>query len=116
MISYSKDRTPKYHENMRGGNGTICITQVFGEEKIPHMRLFAEITLEPGSSIGAHVHENEAEAFYILEGEATVVDNGNPVKLTPGQAHLCKDGEAHALQNNSSSIVRVLAAIPTEAE
>ena len=34
-------------------------------------RLIGVITLEPGCSIGAHIHENEEEVFYIMEGTAT---------------------------------------------
>lgn len=100
---------------MYGGEGAIQITKIF-DEHTPHLRLFAVLTAEPGCSIGAHAHEAEAEFFYILEGEATVLDEGEYKTLRPGDAHLCRAGERHALQNNTDKTMRVLAVIPTLAE
>ena len=115
MITYAKDMIPTITENMRGGNGPVSIMPLF-QEKIPHVRLLAVITLIPGASIGAHQHIDECEVFYALEGEATVVDGGNVFTLQPGDAHLCVDGGTHSLENHSEKTVRVLAAIPTNAE
>lgn len=112
MIGYQKDRKPEMKQNMRGGSGSVSLAPLF-EAKIPHMRLLSVITMEPGSSIGAHEHEQEAEVFYCLEGEATVLDGGQEVVLQVGDAHLCSDGEVHALMNKGSVTMRVLAVIPT---
>jgi len=115
MISYPKDRTTERKEHMRGGGGTILMTHIFGEHT-PHLRLFAEITAEPGCSIGTHRHDGEAELFYVLEGEATVLDGDAYTTLRPGDAHLCRAGETHQLVNNGDKTTRVLAIIPTMAE
>lgn len=115
MISYKKDMKTTAKENMRGGTGTTNLTALF-EEHIPHIRLLSVITLEPGTVIGAHGHEAEAEAYYILEGEATVCDQGAYKTLRPGDAHLCRDGEAHSLENRGDTTMRLLAIIPTLAE
>lgn len=115
MIRYQKDMRPEAKTNMRGGEGSVGMTALF-EEHIPHLRLLSVITLEPGCSIGRHPHEAEAEVYYALEGEATVLDNGAYVTLTPGDAHLCRSGEDHELRNNGTTTMRILAIIPTLAE
>ena len=115
MIRYQKDMTSKVYHNMREGDGDTIITSLF-EEHVPHVRILAVITLEPGCSIGPHLHENESEAFYILEGEPAVLSDGEYVTLHPGDAHLCRNGEQHSLVNRSDKPIRVLAIIPTMAE
>ncbi len=115
MIRYKSDMATEVAENLRCGKGKVGMTPLF-TAKIPHLRLLSEITLEPGSSIGAHPHHDEAEVYYVLEGEATVLDNLDEHVLKPGDAHLCPSGSSHALLNKSCSITRILAIIPTMAE
>lgn len=115
MIRYQKDMRPETKANMRGGNGSVSLMPLF-DEHIPHLRLLSVITLEPGCSIGEHPHEAEAEVYYVLEGQATVMDNGTSYTLSPGDAHLCRSGESHELRNDGTSTLRILAIIPTLAE
>ena len=115
MIRYQKDMASIIHHKLREGEGDTCMTPLF-EEHIPHIRILAVITLEPGCSIGAHLHENESEAFYILEGEPTILNDGEYITLHPGDAHLCRNGDKHSLMNRSDKPIRVLAIIPTMAE
>ena len=115
MINHPNDRTPQPRELMYGGSGTILITKIFTEHT-PHLRLFAEITVEPGCSIGTHRHDDEAEFFYVLEGEPTVLDEGVQKTLHPGDAHLCCSGDTHGLRNDTDKTARVLAVIPTMAQ
>ncbi|MDR1619630.1 MAG: cupin domain-containing protein [Clostridiales bacterium] len=113
MISYEKDRTARSESNLRGGEGVVDLTPVF-PCAIPHMRLFSVITLPPGASIGMHKHEKEAEAYYVLEGDVVVRECGGDFTLGTGEAHLCSDGESHALLNQSGAVAKLLAIIPTE--
>lgn len=106
---------PESKANMRGGDGSVSLMPLFAEH-IPHLRLLSVVTLETGCSIGEHPHEAEAEVYYVLEGQATVLDNGVYVTLSPGDAHLCRSGEAHELRNNGTATLRILAIIPTLAE
>ena len=88
---------------MRGGNGQAVIKNVLdkGEYK-GASRLVATITLEPGSSIGAHVHENEEEVFYIIKGTATYNDNGKTEILNEGDSCICLSGETHSIANREA--------------
>ena len=54
-------------ENMAGGQGHALIKRLLDEKQLNgKCRLYAEVTLEPGCSLGYHEHHNESETYYIL--------------------------------------------------
>ncbi len=114
MIKRNANMKTALKENMRGGDGTVKITEILeaGEYK-GKSRLVGVITLEPGCSIGTHVHENEEEIFYIIDGTATYNDNGETVLLNKGDSCLCLGGEEHSIANRTDSTVKVFAVILT---
>ena len=100
MIKRSADMTDSIKVNMRGGDGQVLVREILlkGEYK-GNARLVGTITLAPGCSIGAHVHENEEEIFYIIKGTATYDDNGETVILNEGDSCLCLGSEKHSIAN-----------------
>ena len=100
MIKRNDEMIPEIKVNMRGGDGQAIVTPVLtkGEYK-GNSRLIGVITLEPGCSIGSHVHENEEEIFYVIDGTATYNDNGTTVVLNKGDSCICLDGETHSIAN-----------------
>ena len=103
MIKNKSEMTTEKRENMRGGDGVVAITNILekGEYK-GAARLLGTITLKPGCSIGAHVHENEEEVFYIIEGTATYNDNGKTEILNKGDSCICLSGEEHSIANREA--------------
>ena len=103
MIKRNSEMKIVNNENMRGGDGVVSICHVLdkGEYK-GASRLLGTITLEPGSSIGAHVHENEEEVFYIIKGTATYNDNGETKILNEGDSCICLGGETHSIANREA--------------
>ena len=75
MIKRSENMNSVVNVNMRGGDGQVSIREVLlkGEYK-GNARLVGTITLEPGCSIGAHVHENEEEINQALKEYASKVE------------------------------------------
>jgi uncharacterized cupin superfamily protein len=64
--------------------------------------------LKPGAaSAHRHWHETEDEFVYILEGEATLIENGGEIVLKPGDAAGFKanDPNAHCLVNRTKADV-----------
>ena len=114
MIKRNENMNTVINQNMRGGDGSVKITHILdkGEYK-GQSRLVGVITLEPGCSIGAHVHENEEEIFYVMEGTATYNDNGETVTLGEGDSCICLGGEEHCIGNKTDKTVRVFAVILT---
>lgn len=115
MIKRSAEMNDSIKVNMRGGDGQVSIREILtkGEYK-GNARLVGVITLEPGCSIGAHVHENEEEIFYIIKGTATYDDNGEICTLNEGDSCLCLGGEKHSIANRmTEGNVEVFAVILT---
>lgn len=69
------------------------------------------VRLKPGAAAGVrHWHENEDEFVYVLEGEATLVEDEGETRLGPGGAASFKAGVAngHSMINKSTADVLML--------
>lgn len=112
MIKKAASFKTEYRENMRGGNGTVEITNFATPEDLNNKgRLFANITLKPGCSIGYHVHETDSELFYLMKGEALYNDNGVECVLSAGDVMVCPAGTGHAIANNGQEDLEICAVI-----
>lgn len=112
MIRKAADCSKESRENMRGGNGTIQITHFATPAELNDKgRMFSNITLAPGCSIGYHVHEQDSELFYVMKGEALYNDNGVECILTAGDVMICPVGTGHALANNGDENLEICAVI-----
>jgi mannose-6-phosphate isomerase-like protein (cupin superfamily) len=69
---------------------------------------FSIIDIVAGRELEAHVHDEEDDAFYILEGEMTFVLEEGEVKAGPGAFVLVPPGVEHAFRNDCDSPVRML--------
>ena len=85
----------------------IAATQLLPE----NAKMFAEIKLEPGCSLGTHTHTGEYEVFFFHEGEVTLNDNGTERKMHPGDFAICYDGESHGIANRTDKPASLFAAI-----
>ena len=112
MIKKAVECKTEYRENMRGGNGTVEITNFATPAELNDKgRLFANITLKPGCSIGYHVHEKDSELFYLMKGEALYNDNGVECTVSAGDVMLCPAGAGHAIANKGEETVELCAVI-----
>ena len=112
MVHKNADMAHIIRENIRGGRGTAHTDMVFGPEDMHgKATLFNRMTLEPGTSIGEHPHEQDAEIYYVLKGSVTVYDCGTPHKLEEGDAMFTCCGESHRLVNDSGDTAVILAIV-----
>ncbi len=113
MFRNAEDLIKKYNEHMRGGGGTVEITNITNgnEELNDKGRLFAKLTLNPGCGVGYHVHEGESEIFYIIKGTAEYSDNGEILTMKEGDMCLCPAGTGHSITNNSDEVCEFIALI-----
>ena len=112
MIRKAADCKVENRENMRGGNGTVQITNFATPEELNDKgRLFANITLKPGCGIGYHVHETDSELFYLMKGQVLYNDNGVECVLNAGDVMICPAGTGHSIANNSEEDAEVCAVI-----
>jgi quercetin dioxygenase-like cupin family protein len=63
----------------------------------------------------AHVHARAAESFHVLDGHLTVVVEGDPLRLGPGERVTVDPGEEHAFRNDTDDYVAFRADLPWRA-
>ena len=113
MIRTAAECPVEYREHMRDGNGTVQITNLItsNAELNDKGRLFGRITLNPGCSIGYHIHETDSELFYILRGTGVYSDNGELRTVTAGDVTICPAGTGHGIANESDELLELVAVI-----
>ena len=99
-------------ENMRGGNGHVLITHILDKQQLnDKCRMYAQVTLEPGCSIGYHEHTKESETYYILSGEGSYDDNGTKRMVKAGDVTYTPDGMGHGIANEGNENLVFMALI-----
>ena len=103
MIVQRNDMKVEVKERMRDGEGSTQLRYLLDAENEKNARMFAEVTLEPGSSIGYHQHVTETEYYFILSGNGTVNDDGKEVQVKQGDAVITGNGAFHSIKNTGSA-------------
>ena len=99
-------------ENMAGGKGHVIIKHILEEKELNgKCKMYAEVTLEPGCSLGYHEHHNESETYYILSGTGMYEDDGRAVPVEAGDVTFCKDGCGHGIKNTGKEDLSFVALI-----
>lgn len=105
-------RKIEINEFVAGGKGQVVIRHILGEGELNgKCRLYAEVTLAPGCSIGEHPHHRETETYYILKGSGTYSDNGEARPVKAGDITFCSDGSTHGLENTGDEDLVFMALI-----
>ena len=95
--------------HFRGGEKETQLTK-FEDEK--NKIMFGN--LEPGASIGMHIHETNSEIIYIVSGSGKVLYDNEEEILLPGMCHYCPKGHRHSLINTSAQETLVFFAVVPE--
>lgn len=112
MVKQVEKMKTEIREKMRGGKGSVELLHILEQDELKgKVRLFAKVTLNPGSSIGEHDHVGEEEAYYILKGTAQVNDNGVLKTVHAGDVILTGGGAYHAIENAGSEPLEFVAVI-----
>jgi quercetin dioxygenase-like cupin family protein len=64
------------------------------------------------TELPAHVHASSPERFRSLEGELTVVVDGDPHRLAPGERLVVEPGEPHYFRNDTGGFVAFHVEVP----
>ena len=72
-------------KNASGGKGEISVKYILNEEEMNGKgKMFSEVTIAPGCSLGYHEHVGNSETYYIIRGEGEYNDNGTIRTVVPG--------------------------------
>ena len=102
MVIRRNEMKTEVREKMRGGEGSASFVHFVNCEKEKNIRMLAEVTLQPGSSVGKHSHENETEYYIILSGSGTADDNGKETQINAGDTIITGNGAFHSIANTGS--------------
>ena len=91
---------------MRDGEGNVH-KKGFEDDAVRIMTL----SLEPGASIGRHVHDANFEVFYGISGNGKVLFEDTEEPMSPGISHYCPQGHTHSLVNNGTEMLTVFAIV-----
>jgi mannose-6-phosphate isomerase-like protein (cupin superfamily) len=69
---------------------------------------FGIIEIAPGRRLEQHVHADEDDAFYILEGEMAFTHGEEVLRAPPGTFVLVPPGVEHGFRNDGDVPVRML--------
>lgn len=112
MILRAESRVAEPSPNCCGGAGVVAVTDILGEAQMKGQpTLWAHARIEPGSSIGYHVHQGESEIYLILKGQARFSDNGEEVLVGPMDVTITSSGEGHAIEPVDAEGLDLLALI-----
>lgn len=86
-------------KNKCGGDGEVTISHILEEKELNgKCGLYAQVTINPGSSLGYHEHHGESETYYILSGQAEYNDNGTLRIVKPGDTTYTPTGCGHGIR------------------
>jgi mannose-6-phosphate isomerase-like protein (cupin superfamily) len=102
MIIHRNEMKTEDREKMRDGEGITHFTYLLDGSSQKNARMFAEITLNPGCSIGYHKHESETEYYFVLSGSGTVNDDGKELTVGPGDSVITGNGASHSIKNTGA--------------
>lgn len=99
--------------NFKGGAGVV-LSGSWPVELPAHVKLVNVNTLNPGDEIGYHVHQNETEIYYVLEGELEFNDNGQEKTAKKGDILFTGHNTGHSAVNKSDKPATIFAIIIME--
>lgn len=112
MIKRKEDIQVRIVKEAQKGKGEIYFHDWLTKDEAYGLgRVFSRLVIPSGSSIGVHQHVGEFEAFYVLEGQATVTDGDKIEVLNPGDMNLCREGDFHGVENCGDTDLVLLALI-----
>ncbi|MDO5115744.1 MAG: cupin domain-containing protein [Synergistaceae bacterium] len=69
------------------------------------------IELEPGASVGYHLHADTEEVYFVMAGEGSYCEENESRQVHAGDVMLCRMGRSHGIENNSGKTLVLGAAI-----
>lgn len=110
MIFRKSSIQPVVVENVHDGSGKLtCLDMLKGHVNDGHgFRFVHDNILEPGATVGEHLHQGDEEIYFVLEGNGIMIEDGVEFEIHAGDLSLVQSGHTHGLRNNSDTSMRLL--------
>ena len=99
MIKTRNEQTKTYEYNEEGKEAFALFNLKEFEGINDKIKQFSYVEIEVGEEVPFHVHEGNAENYYIISGEGLYNDNGKEIPVSDGVITFTPSGEGHALKN-----------------
>lgn len=114
MLNKGENVPVAISEHFRGGEGEVWLKDLTCGRKPPNVKVFSEMTLHKGCSVGYHTHTGDSEIIYILSGEGISREGEEEHFVRAGDTLVCLSGQSHSLRNEREEPLRYIAAIIAE--
>ena len=111
MIQTAQQQPIRTEANSQGDVKLYLQNLAAFEGKNPKLRTFALAKLRPGEEVEFHIHNNEAESYYILSGHGIYNDNGEEIEIYPGTVTFTPSGTGHGIKNTGTEMLEFIALI-----
>ncbi len=111
MIKKASEMVSTTKVKMREGTGQVIVKGIADEGSVKHCRLFSELRLEKGCSIGEHDHVNETEYYWITAGKGIVTEADGEKVVEAGDLVITGGGASHAIRNEEDEALVFMALI-----
>lgn len=97
---------------MAGGAGEVIVEHILSDKEMHgSCRMYAQVTIPAGSTLGYHEHHGESETYYILSGSGIYNDNGTEREVKAGDITYTPSGKGHGLKPSGSESIVFMALI-----
>lgn len=69
------------------------------------------LELEPGASVGYHLHADTEEVYFVMSGEGLYTEEDESRTVKAGDIMLCRMGRSHGIENTGKETLAIGAAI-----
>ncbi len=111
MIARAAEIQEKEDHNVRDGHGSVFTRVLAGRREESKIEMLAVHRLPPGASFGPKRHRKHEEFFYILSGQAVVLDNGERISIGPGDLVVAPANRLIAIRNPGDTDLVFLAGL-----
>ncbi len=112
IVRHSDEMTHEDREKMRGGLGTVSLKHVLSVDEMSGKgRLFSEITIPVGASVGLHPHDGESEYYYLLAGTGRYRMDDDSFDVAAGDLTAVSSGHTHGIENTGDQPITMIALI-----
>ena len=96
----TREQLTKTHEYNEQGKKAFTLFDLSEFEGINEkIKQFSYVELDQGEEVPFHVHEGNAENYYIISGHGLYNDNGDVSEVFDGTITFTPSGHGHALKN-----------------
>ncbi len=66
------------------------------------------ILIRPGEALGGHYHEQVEETFYVVEGQGTMLVNGQEHAMAPGDVYRMEPQDQHDIRAHADAPLKLI--------